>query len=923
MNTNRVLLQKRIMVFATILTVAVTLLSAFFVTYSTARAQDNPPLHPTFPFLDEAGRNVLDTGQPLSTMNTCGQCHDTEFISTHSFHADVGLQNFQVPGEPVGGQPWDTSSGLFGKWNPMTYRYLSPQGDKRVDLTTADWLKLMGNRHVGGGPAAISRSGNSLLELLPDKSDVQSSATDPETGQPLPWDWQESGVVEMNCFLCHWPKPNNAERIESLRAGDFRWANSATLEGTGIIKKDEDQWVWDETAFGATGELLPERVKVEDPTNENCGLCHGLVHIDPQTPTVLEGCTAEQWSTITTGQIMSPQKINQSGLNVENKIELDRSWDVHTERVVGCTDCHYALNNPIYYQETESTRPDHLIFDPRRIDLGEYLYRPLHQFAKGQSAEGSLAPQFNNTLRRCEGCHETTDTHQWLPYSDQHLGALSCESCHIPKMFAPARQSMDWTVIHEDGTPASECRGVEGDGPTMASVLITGFEPVLLQRVDAAGDMKLAPHNLVSSWFWVYGDPERPVPQRDLQMAWLKDDQSYHQDIVNLFDSNKNGQIDDPELLIDSKDKEGLIAKRLEVLGLEDPRIQAEIRPYSINHNVTHGEWATQECSACHGENSRLAAGMLLSDSPPGGVMPQFVNNGTLAINGEMIVDETGRLHFQPQTELANLYVLGHNSKRLVDLLGALLFVGTLVGVLLHAGMRIVSARRNPAMHPDLREVYMYSFYERLWHWLQTAVIFILLFTGLIIHKPDIFGIFSFSYVVQVHNVMAAILIANAALALFYNLASGEIKQYIPQPRGFFSQAFSQAKYYLVGIFKGDDHPFEKTLARKMNPLQQITYLGLLNVLLPLQIITGSLMWGAQQWPQIALQLGGLPFLAPFHTLISWLLASFIVLHVYLTTTGPTPTANIEAMIMGWDEVEIHGQMSDRSVPSAGTITTD
>jgi thiosulfate reductase cytochrome b subunit len=176
--------------------------------------------------------------------------------------------------------------------------------------------------------------------------------------------------------------------------------------------------------------------------------------------------------------------------------------------------------------------------------------------------------------------------------------------------------------------------------------------------------------------------------------------------------------------------------------------------------------------------------------------------------------------------------------------------------------------------------------------------------TGLIIHEPDKFGIFSFSYVVQVHNVLAAILVINAVLSLFYHLASGEIRQFIPRPRGFFDQMFEQARYYLAGIFRGDPHPFEKTRRRKLNPLQQITYLAILNILLPLQILTGVLMWGAQRWPEIVGQLGGLPLLAPIHTLVSWLFATFIVAHVYLTTTGPTPLAGIRAMIMGWDEVE-------------------
>ncbi|OGO11083.1 MAG: hypothetical protein A2Y93_04220 [Chloroflexi bacterium RBG_13_68_17] len=200
----------------------------------------------------------------------------------------------------------------------------------------------------------------------------------------------------------------------------------------------------------------------------------------------------------------------------------------------------------------------------------------------------------------------------------------------------------------------------------------------------------------------------------------------------------------------------------------------------------------------------------------------------------------------------------------------------------------------------------MYSVYERLWHWLQTAAILLLVFTGLVIHKPETFGIFSFRYIVQVHNVLAAILVVNAALAAFYHLASGEIRQFLPRPYGFFDQAIVQAKFYLRDIFRGQPHPFEKTPERKMNPLQQVTYLAILNVLLPLQVLTGLLMWGTQQWPDVASRLGGLAFLAPFHTLIAWLFAAFIVLHVYLTTTGHTPLASIRGMVMGWDEVETH-----------------
>jgi thiosulfate reductase cytochrome b subunit len=217
----------------------------------------------------------------------------------------------------------------------------------------------------------------------------------------------------------------------------------------------------------------------------------------------------------------------------------------------------------------------------------------------------------------------------------------------------------------------------------------------------------------------------------------------------------------------------------------------------------------------------------------------------------------------------------------------------------------------------------MYAVYERFWHWLQTFVIILLLFTGLVIHRPDVFALFSFRHVVLVHNVLAAILVINAALALFYHLASGEIRQYLPRPYGFFDQAVVQAKYYLGGIFRREPHPFEKTPQRKLNPLQQFTYFGILNVLLPLQVITGALMWGVQQWPQVAGLFGGLPVLAPVHSLVAWLFGAFVIAHVYLTTTGHGPLTSLQAMMDGWDEVEDHATNSEETTSHDHTDTSE
>jgi thiosulfate reductase cytochrome b subunit len=893
-------------VMLTLALVFALLLGAYQVASATPAevpAAQPSTFHPTFLLLDANGDNVLESGKPVSTMQTCGSCHDADFIASHSFHADVGLSQFGSGGD----QPWDSSPGLFGNWDPITYRYLSPVGSDRVDLTTPEWLMTLGLRHVGGGPAVMSREGRPLTSLTPSADNPQTSIIDPESGQLVAWDWNESGTVEMNCFLCHLENPNNEARMEALQAGNFAWANTLTLVGTGLLDQVDGELVWNEAAFNEDGTLARDFVMVQDPTNENCGSCHGTVHMDLAEPFTLGAYGISDWSSMTTGQVMSPQKLSQTGLNLEDKEALARSWDIHVERVLACTDCHYALNNPIYYQEGEETRPDHLNFDPRRIDLGEYLYRPLHQFAKGSSTQSDVAPELDDTLRRCESCHNVETTHNWLPYKDRHTTAVSCESCHIPELYAPALESVDWTVLTAEGTARLDYRGIEG--AFAPDALVSGYEPVLLTKENRDGSYQLAPFNLITAWYWVAGTPEQPVALRDLQAAYFDGD-TYAPEVLAAFDADGNGRLEEAELRIDTDEKEALIAGRLAALGLENAHIVGEIRPYAINHNVTAGKYATRDCTVCHGEQSRVTASIPLATYTPGGVMPAFSPEDEVTYGGQIITKEDGTLLYQPQTSSSGLYVLGHDSVGWVDWAGIIIFLGVFAGVIGHGGLRYLAARRlaGRAHQPQIKEVYMYTVYERLWHWLQTVVIFGLLFTGLIIHKPDKFGIFTFNYVVQVHNVLAAILLINAALAAFYHLASGEIKQFLPQPRGFFNQMIEQATYYVRGIFRGEEHPFEKRPDRKLNPLQQVTYFGLLNILLPLQVITGILMWGVQRWPETAAYLGGLPGLAPFHTLIAWLFASFIVMHVYLTTTGHTPLANIRAMIMGWDEVEVHGE---------------
>jgi thiosulfate reductase cytochrome b subunit len=781
-----------------------------------AQADSNPndagqtsPLHPTFALLDESGGNVLDSGGPVSAQETCGSCHDTEFITSHTVHAGLGTDAFPAPGQPADGK---------------------------------------------------------------------------------------QAEVEMNCFLCHTPNPNNEARKAVLASAEPAWASTATLLGSGIVEADGTEFRYPPEAFSTDKELAEELVGIQDPTNANCGQCHGMVHTALEEPFVLTGdsnSAQEDWRGFTSGQVISPQKLSQSGMNLAGKENLERPFDVHAERNLGCTNCHYSANNPVYYQEGADTRPAHLDFDPRRLELGVYLKQPSHQFAASPNASSGEKA----SMRRCESCHSLETTHSWLPYKSLHMRATSCETCHIPRLYSPAFEQVDWTVLTSSGEPRLTLRGQEADG------LITGYQPIILPRTSGGSQGKIAPFNLVSSWYWTSGEGGEPLDVETLRAAWLEGE-GYQPQILAALDEDGSGTLEETELVLNSMEKVQAVAARLSAVGVADPRIAGEVQSHKVNHSVAAGDWAVKDCQICHSSSSRLDVPFEVAAYLPGGSLPQFETDADASLDGELVQEPDGRLTYRPATTDSSLYVLGNSAVGAIDLFGGLVFLGVLLGVASHGTLRFLTSMRHPPSNGELKKVYMYGIYERFWHWLQTFTILGLLFTGLVIHKPDSFGIFSFRSVVLVHNVLAVIVIFNAALSLFYHLASGEIRQYLPRPAGFFDAAIQQALFYLRGIFKGERHPFEKTPDQKLNPLQQITYFGLLNVLLPLQVITGALMWVAQHWPALTASLGGLPFLAPFHTLIAWLFAAFIVGHVYLTTTGHTPFASIQAMMMGWDELE-------------------
>jgi len=195
------------------------------------------------------------------------------------------------------------------------------------------------------------------------------------------------------------------------------------------------------------------------------------------------------------------------------------------------------------------------------------------------------------------------------------------------------------------------------------------------------------------------------------------------------------------------------------------------------------------------------------------------------------------------------------------------------------------------------RRLHLYARFERFWHWAQALLVLALFVTGFEIHGT--FSWLGFERAVKVHDYLALTLLILVIFAIFWHFTTGAWRQYLPTR----DNLGAMVRYYVGGIFRNEPHPTKKTELSKLNPLQRITYGALKLLVFPVQIGSGLLYFFYDKLPGwgISLQLGTITFV---HTAATYVLLSFVIAHVYLTTTGHRPTTNLKAMIVGWEEVE-------------------
>jgi thiosulfate reductase cytochrome b subunit len=203
--------------------------------------------------------------------------------------------------------------------------------------------------------------------------------------------------------------------------------------------------------------------------------------------------------------------------------------------------------------------------------------------------------------------------------------------------------------------------------------------------------------------------------------------------------------------------------------------------------------------------------------------------------------------------------------------------------------------------------MYLYPKWIRVWHIINALMFLTLIITGISMQytgKENTLYMVGFAKAVKWHNSAAIILTASYICFILGNAFSKNGRYYRIKRENFWSDLMKQLKYYSLGMFRGEKHPFPTTLERKFNPLQKFTYVLAMYVGMPLLIVSGL----ALLFPEITINkifgVSGLVLTDILHIIMGFFLSIFMIIHIYTCTLGAKPTTLFWGMVSGYHESE-------------------
>jgi thiosulfate reductase cytochrome b subunit len=200
-------------------------------------------------------------------------------------------------------------------------------------------------------------------------------------------------------------------------------------------------------------------------------------------------------------------------------------------------------------------------------------------------------------------------------------------------------------------------------------------------------------------------------------------------------------------------------------------------------------------------------------------------------------------------------------------------------------------------------KIYLYPVWIRLWHMINALMFLLLIFTGISLHYSSAQShLIRFDVAVGIHNVAAIIVTLNYGIFLIGNIVTRNGKFYRKWRKNLVVNLWTQFRFYSVGIFNKEKHPFPITEKQKFNPLQKFAYVIVMYFGMPLLIFSGLAMFFPELMGAVVFGISGLVFYDSLHIIVGFVMSLFLLIHIYTCTLGDKAGTLFKSMINGYHE---------------------
>ena len=419
----------------------------------------------------------------------------------------------------------------------------------------------------------------------------------------------------------------------------------------------------------------------------------------------------------------------------------------------------------------------------------------------------------------CLKCHESAGTHKWLPQKELHFNYVECTSCH----------------------------------DLNAEI---GMVVYIVDRNDPMSDQML--------------DYRRLTPLIGYGKRGL----------IETLDLDNNGMLSEPEI--------SSFIKKLKENGIPGADLGVRIMVLKPAHNFASGGEETRDCSLCHSSKAKVYSKLFFEfPEKDGGLRRIPLERQTQALLGE-------------GSFLRNFYLLGESKIRAddlkdlltlvrrigfkwLDIIGVFLISIVLVAIGLHAMLMFFTRKLRTKLRffekAEPRPIAI-----RIWHWVHGFIVITLILTGIQLRFPDVLPIFAtFLNAVNLHNLSGAIVIVDYIFWLCYHLRRRDFKSgFLIMPRDLVENTAEVLHYYGYLIFVGEGYPRGMLHGSEFNPLEKVLFLTIMLFFVPVQILTGAMLYGLYTMMPVINFLGGVRVLDAAHLLTAYLLGACMIFHTYL-----------------------------------------